>query len=172
MKLTPNTYIISDTHFGHKNIIKYQKRPQNSDELINDRWNNTVKKKDTILHLGDLTLGTFAEAKKHTENLQGRKFIILGNHDIHSESWYNRLKFAVIPSILYTYIDENYRSFPILLTHEPVLALPLGWYNIHGHTHNTNPVTQKTLTRRHFNTCVEVLDYTPIKLKEILDRIL
>ena len=50
-------YFISDTHFNHKNVIKYDKRPFDSLEEMEweiiKRWNNTVSNKDIVYHLGD-----------------------------------------------------------------------------------------------------------------------
>ena len=46
-----NIYLISDTHFNHKNIAKYCNRPENFNELI---WENLgkLKKGDLLIHLG------------------------------------------------------------------------------------------------------------------------
>ena len=54
-------WIISDTHFCHKNIIAYSGRPFKTVEEMNDeiikRWNNKVGKDDFVIHLGDFALG-------------------------------------------------------------------------------------------------------------------
>ena len=53
-------YYTADTHFGHKNIIKYCERPFKSashmDEVIIKNWNAIVKPEDTIFHLGDFSM--------------------------------------------------------------------------------------------------------------------
>ena len=58
----PNIFAISDTHFGHSNIIKYCDRPFHSvsemNEKLIDNWNNIVTEQDHIYHLGDVYFGT------------------------------------------------------------------------------------------------------------------
>ena len=57
-------FFISDTHFGYKRIVEFSEtkpfRPFHSidehDEELVRRWNTTVRKKDTVWHLGDLPL--------------------------------------------------------------------------------------------------------------------
>ena len=52
-------WFTSDTHFGHKNIIEYCKRPFSSVEQMNEmlikKWNNKVKVDDIVFHLGDFS---------------------------------------------------------------------------------------------------------------------
>ena len=54
-------FFTSDTHFDHKNIIRYCNRPFSSIEEMNNflikRWNATVGPDDTVFHLGDVTFG-------------------------------------------------------------------------------------------------------------------
>ena len=49
------SYVISDTHFGHNNVIKFDNRPfadvTEMNEAMVTNWNNTVKSTDTIYHL-------------------------------------------------------------------------------------------------------------------------
>ena len=49
------SYVISDTHFGHNNVIKFDNRPfadiNEMNEAMVTNWNNTVKSTDTIYHL-------------------------------------------------------------------------------------------------------------------------
>ena len=51
-------YYISDLHFGHKNVLKFDNRPFDSVEEMNqtilDNWNNTIKNNDDVYLLGDI----------------------------------------------------------------------------------------------------------------------
>jgi calcineurin-like phosphoesterase family protein len=131
-----NTWFISDTHFGHKNIIEYEKecRPFDTVEEMNDtiisRWNSVVGVRDTVYHLGDFCFG-----RSNIEiagRLNGRKKLIMGNHDCY-------------PSDLYLkYFDKLYGMVfweKCVLSHMPVHPNGLGsrWFlNVHGHLHSKN----------------------------------
>src|SRR6266576_1689700 len=69
-----NIYLISDTHLNHANIATYCDRPKNFTELIMERWNQTVKPEDTIIHLGDVILHKKSVIKDILDSLNGRKF--------------------------------------------------------------------------------------------------
>lgn len=129
-----DTYFISDTHFGHKNILEYEKeaRPFDSLEEMNEKiienWNKTVRPKDVVFHLGDFAFGKFNI--NIAERLNGRKKLVLGNHDVYDINTYLR------------YFERIYGAFHwnrCILTHVPVHPSNLGnrfWINVHGHLHS------------------------------------
>lgn len=82
------TFFTGDTHFGHKNIIKYCDRPftdvrHMAREMI-QCWNGVVGNKDEVWHLGDFGVW-FGDAAQNLQTifdqLKGQKHLILGNHD-------------------------------------------------------------------------------------------
>jgi calcineurin-like phosphoesterase family protein len=78
------TFFTSDTHFGHNNILEYDKRPFSSiyehDQAIISNWNKVVGKQNTIYHLGDFALCSEGHAEDKMEQLNGVKKYIRGNH--------------------------------------------------------------------------------------------
>ena len=60
-----NIFFTADTHFFHRNIIKYCNRPFHSVGEMNEtmiaNWNAVVKPRSIIYHLGDFGLGTEEE---------------------------------------------------------------------------------------------------------------
>ena len=51
-------WFTADSHWGHANAIRYDKRPYESvtemDADLLRRWNETVGSKDVVYHLGDI----------------------------------------------------------------------------------------------------------------------
>lgn len=163
-------WVIADTHFGHKNVIKYCNRPfADTDEMereLIERWNNVVAKDDIVYHLGDFSMTHNKD--KITEivsKLNGRIVLIMGNHDTKPHQWfrdcgfYNTTKHPMI-------IDKN-----TILMHEPPdpeLISPLYRY-IFGHMHNTQCPADE------FPNCacvsVERTNYTPVELTSVQQSI-
>lgn len=164
-RLTLDSFLISDTHFGHKNIIKYCNRPMNHEQVIIQNWTKVVKPTDDLLHQGDLTV-FYGKNQKEWERkcsmLPGIKRIILGNHDGRSPSFYRSLGFGVwMPFI------QKFGDLRVLFTHYPKFHLPdSNWdLNIHGHSHTHR---KKKWSKFHINISIENMDYSPVRLKEIL----
>ena len=164
-------FIISDTHFGHANMLRFtdsktgaRVRPQwesadDMDEHMVERWNAVVRDEDIVYHLGDVYLGNDA-GRRILPRLRGRKRLILGNHDNGKDQNLHK----VFDKIL---MWRMFPEFNCLLTHVPVheSAMFKVQYNLHGHIHqNASP------TERHINCCVEVQDYTPKSLEELVPR--
>lgn len=78
-------WFISDTHFSHKNIIKYAGRPYTTVEEMNksliDNWNQYVDTEDQVFFLGDFGLGDVEHLHSIYSQLKGHKICIRGNHD-------------------------------------------------------------------------------------------
>lgn len=172
-----NVWFISDTHFGHANIITFtysegRLRPFTSveemDETIIERWNAVVKSSDRVYHLGDVAM-----AKKSIATVgrcNGRKVLLRGNHDIF------KLKD-------YTPYFEDVRAYKIypahglICSHIPVHPCQFGGrfrLNVHGHTHagfvRDNLHVMPHPDPRYINVSVERTNYTPVNLDEILER--
>lgn len=131
-------FIISDTHHNHKNIIKYENRPENHKELIIANWNKMVGKNDLVIHLGDVIFGEDKEIHLPAimNQLNGRKVLARGNHDEHDWIWYMEKGFDMVCDY---YVYQN-----IAFSHAPITPLPpqglkndgrLVDFNIHGHFH-------------------------------------
>lgn len=83
--LKTRTWFSADLHLGHANIIKYCDRPFSSVEEMNTeiiaRWNEKVSPHDTAWLLGDVALGAIDETLPLLARLNGRKYLVAGNHD-------------------------------------------------------------------------------------------
>lgn len=154
------TYFISDTHFGHKNVLKYDNAPFDSIEEYNaaivQRWNETVSDDDIVYHLGDVSLTSSKERLlKYIAQLKGRKRLVMGNHDIRNVNFYYEAGFERVydhPIIL-----QNF----FILSHEPMFMTEnMPYYNIYGHVH-THP-SFKTETENTICVCACRHDYRPI----------
>lgn len=167
------TFLISDTHFGHKNICTFFRddgsplRPwdnlEEMEEALIERWNSAVSPSDKVYHLGDVAIAR--SGLKCLERLNGNKVLIRGNHDIFKLSDYSQY-FKDIRGC--HYLDKT------ILTHIPVHPVNLMRYsaNIHGHLHyRTVPTPDGTDNPRYFNVCVEHIDYTPISWNVVRERL-
>jgi calcineurin-like phosphoesterase family protein len=155
--------MISDTHWSHKNIIDYCNRPfldtNDMDRVMLEKWNSVVKKDDLVYHLGDVAFVNDGDFKKLMAKLNGRKFLICGNHDRKRATWYmeNGFEWASRYPIIY----DNF----IILSHEPVfLNTNSVFANVHGHIHQCD---YDDHMGKHFNVSVEKLDYAPIRYDDI-----
>jgi len=111
-------FIISDTHFYHEKMIKYEARPFASVEEMNktmiNNWNKVVSKRDIVYHLGDFSFSNFEMIKKIFDQLKGRIILIAGNHDRRkTKSWWKRIGFE---EVYYNPIVIG----NMILSHEPV----------------------------------------------------
>lgn len=157
-----NTWFISDTHFGHPGILRFHENrrklcgitldelnenPSDAlrkhDEWLINLWNDTVKKKDHIYILGDVSWFNKESTRKIIEKLHGVKFLIRGNHDKSLKGLENYFEFvgdlkeAVFTNNQYDFIDPK-EKFCVEMCHFPMLTWnrrPHGTVMVHGHCH-------------------------------------
>lgn len=167
MEVTPNTWLISDTHFGHKNIIKYCNRPMDHNTRMLKAW-EVIRPEETVLHLGDLMVWYGSDLewwKSILAGLEGKKYFLRGNHDKFKTAEYAELGWTEIPEFI-----QEVKGQRVLFSHYPDTERTSKWdINVHGHIHN-NPLDPKLAAsgKRYTNISVELTNYTPIRAEDVL----
>ena len=169
----PSVFLVSDTHFGHLGVCKFTRNdgvtklrpwdsPEEMDEEMVKRWNETVKPTDKVYHLGDVVINR--KAMGIMRRLNGDKVLIRGNHDIFRDDEY-REHFREIRA----YHVMN----GMILSHIPIHPESLGRFgtNIHGHTHANRVMNGKVIDVRYHCVCVEQTDFRPILFEDVIKRI-
>ena len=174
----PAVFLVSDTHFGHVGVCKFTNKdgakmrpwtdPDEMDEEMVKRWNETVRPNDKVYHLGDVVINR--KALKIMSRLNGDKVLIRGNHDIFRDDEYR----------------EHFRELRayhvmngMILSHIPIHSESLGRFgtNIHGHLHANRvmgysiDLDKEVIDPRYHCVCVEHTDYTPILFEDVIKRI-
>lgn len=134
-----NLWFTADTHFGHKNIIKFCDRPCNSllemDNLIIDNWNAVVGQNDEVWHLGDVA---WRDIELYLPRLNGRINVTLGNHD-HTKQVRDRIARNITGNV-FEFKELKVDNKSISLFHYPIEQWNkkrYGAWHLHGHCHGT-----------------------------------
>lgn len=164
-------FVTSDTHFGHKKIIKYETWASFDTVLERDHaildgiMERNPNKRDQLYVLGDFLMYTtlHPEIAKRWDNLPFlKKRLILGNHDdVYTVSHY----FDTVEA----YLTRSFQHYKILFSHMPVRRdYSQRWdFNIHGHDHKN-----KICTPMQFNVNVDARkSYVPLTLEEIVEEV-
>lgn len=184
--MSKNTWLISDTHFGHSKILTFT--DSNTGKLIRgdhfssvtemnehmvERWNSVVKPNDTVYHLGDVFFGDRNEFYQLWNRLNGTKELIIGNHDdikfLASGMFFSKVHmWKIIPdfNFLLSHIPLHESNLKIhyseKYTEGDVGVTQKQFLNLHGHTHQNGSPDGPYLS-----TCVELRDYTPVHIEDL-----
>jgi calcineurin-like phosphoesterase family protein len=157
-----NTFLFSDPHFDHKNIIRYTHRPfedvKHMNETILKNYNKTVKKDSLVYFLGDMTGPKAPQVANFWFNywfrqLKGHIIFLKGNHDprgyrervIHVDNLYFKL----------SHFPNNRGDW-------------VGWM-IHGHVHDKGPFID--FQNMKINVSVDVTGFKPVRLSDIIKKV-
>jgi calcineurin-like phosphoesterase family protein len=146
--------------------------PEEMDEEMVKRWNDRVRPKDKVYHLGDVVINR--KALQILARLNGDKVLIRGNHDIFKDEDYCQY-------------FRSIRAYHVLngmiLSHIPIHTESLGRFgvNIHGHLHSNRVMIKtrwgntdhydETVDVRYHCVCVEQTDFAPILFEDVIKRI-
>ena len=188
-------FFASDYHFRHANIIKYCNRPFNSVDEMNEalvaNWNSVVTDADTVYFIGDLSM-SFNAGKEFAPRLNGKKIIILGNHDeafpkksdptrkLRQPGRYLQIGFSEVHLQLFLPLTLNGKNYNVQLCHFPFIPPAeenpnphdlryldfrpedKGQILFHGHVH------QHYLKKgRQINFSCDVWNFTPVSIPQI-----
>ncbi len=158
------TWIWSDLHLGHEHSRTVFGRPFRTtaaaDTAMMEAWYEQVAEDETIICLGDITVDgeALAHHQEWWRKAPGAKWLVLGNHDVDPVNQIRPFEIDRTAVTLHAAGDP-----PLLLTHVPLLLVPHGAVNVHGHVHEQESPT----AHQHINVSIEQLNYRPTKLSEI-----
>lgn len=143
-------YYIADLHFFHSAMNdKMDRRGFDSVEQMNEymirKWNGKVRKNDEVVILGDLSWGTARQTNELLHRLQGRLYLITGNHDwLMKKAEIDAHRFVWIKP--YEEMADNKRK--VILCHYPIICYNGQYrldgagnpktYMLYGHVHDSH----------------------------------
>lgn len=135
-------FYISDLHFGHFNIIRYDNRPFKSveemDNALIKNWNKAVSNEDIVYILGDISWHDEYKTTEIFKQLKGSKVLIRGNHD--NIKGYSELAkcFTSIQDYAELYLNKKDK---VIMSHYP-MPFWNGQFrdsiHLYGHVHNSH----------------------------------
>ena len=169
-------YFTSDTHFYHSNIIDFCKRPfknvEDMNEALIENWNRVVSQDDIVFHLGDFCLRGSHEWTKILNRLNGKIYLILGNHDLKNIRQGYTSRFELTSMQMHIEVDKQ----KIYLNHCPLLCYGGAYGNtwqLFGHVHTSKYNTGKDASRldmlfpTQYDVGVDNNDFTPVSFAQV-----
>ena len=180
-------WFTSDPHYFHKNIIKYENRPFDSVEEMNEtminNWNSVVDPKDTVYLLGDFAfVNKRHELEGIVRKLNGHVHWIRGNHDkiknVKGFAWEGTYQ-----EVSYDGGSEGKGKWKFVLSHYPFASwnrMHHGSIHCYGHTHGNMPdlsqlikkyagVDVRTPELLSFDVGVDCFDFFPVSIDRIVE---
>lgn len=163
-----NVFFTSDTHLGHAKIMTLGGgRPfaslKEHDETLIKNWNSRVTPDDVVFHLGDFNYKSSVDADFYLKQLNGKKFLIIGNHDhqktITADGWEDT----------FTYQEIELNGEKITLCHYPIAEWNQyyrGAWMLHGHVHGIVS-EQVPIVKNRVDVGVDNFNFAPATFDEI-----
>ena len=166
-------YYTADPHFGHQAVIRFQNRPFENVQAMNDcmieNWNSRVKANDTVYIIGDM-FHKCEETEAILKKLKGKKVLVRGNHD---EKWLRDENLHQYFEDITDYAEIYDLNNLIVMCHYPLLS----WkkdsksYMIYGHIHSNADMDFWPLIKvreRMLNAGADINNFMPVTLNELI----
>jgi len=134
-----------------------------------DNYNSVVKPEDTVYHLGDFAFANESRIKQIFYQLNGKKILIFGNHDV-DPKYSGKKAYSQLFDEVHDYLELKINGERIVMFHFPIDS----WnkrhrsaIHLHGHTHGTHQEKNKLVPNR-FDVGVDCWDFKPVSLNKIL----
>lgn len=146
--ISEEAYIISDTHFFHENMLIYEpirhglslKENVPIEDVLENNWNSIIGDQDIVFHLGDFAWKHISDI---SNQLNGRKILLKGNHDRSKPSVYQRSGWKLVDDIVIDVVNE----FKVIELPKPA-----------SYTSNSNCVIKDIMGYRILFSHIPVLD--------------
>ena len=168
-----NLYI-SDTHFGHKNVIGFDHRPfidvNEMDHCLIKLWNSRVQPDDDVYIIGDFAFRNDKPAEWYLRPLKGHKHRVIGNHDRKTLGNEAAMKYFESVDKLCRVMDGDKE---VILCHFPLATWYKGQYgswHVYGHIHNRKDDVYEYMKshERALNAAACINNYTPASINELI----
>lgn len=142
-------------------------------------WNSVIGKDDTVFHLGDFCLGGAAEWTKILDHLNGKIYLIMGNHDLKNirQGFISRFEHVAMQMLI------EIGKKRIYLCHYPFLCFEGSYkddvWQLFGHVHTRRSNSGidagrlQYLYPTQYDVGVDNNNFTPVsfgQVKRIIDK--
>lgn len=150
-------YFTADEHYGHRNIIRYCRRPfasvEEMDRELIRRHNEVVGEEDVVIHAGDFVVRSKRSAHSYIGELRGQHVFLRGSHD----RWLDENAHEIW--------EETIDGQVLVVCHYAMRVWPRSHYNswqLYGHSHGRLEPTGKQ-----WDVGVDNNDFYPLSFERI-----
>lgn len=133
------------------------------DEALIENWNKVVRPSDKVIVCGDVAM-----KKQHIKTIErcnGKKKLLLGNHDIFDLSEYSPYFYEIA-----AYRVDGKNKF--IAAHIPIHPGSITrWdFMVHGHLHTRRVLDENgKIDPRYVSVSVERINFTPVSLEDVIN---
>lgn len=165
-------FFTSDPHFFHERIIEHCARPwkdaQEMGEALIRNWNAVVPRNGDVFVLGDMfwKRGDIEKCVRVMERLNGRKWLVAGNHDLFARDDYLEMGFEDARD----YLELGLGWQHVVCSHYPILewnGFYHGSWHLHGHVHGRG----SHFSFRVMDVGVDANNYMPVPWRDVVKNL-